>query len=576
MTQALGSADGVTVTGAPEDRYDEVLTDRGAGVPRDAAPHLRRSPARAAGRPPGAVRRARRRRHARLPARDQGRPRGPSWRVAEPAPGLVDRRVEITGPTDREDDHQRAQLRRQGVAGRPRGRQHPALGEHGRAASSTCATRSTGTLDFTSPEGKDYALARRRARRPSWSARAAGTCRRSTSWSTASATSGSLVDFGLYFFHCAQPQLDARRRARTSTCRRWRATSRRGCGTTCSSLAQERARHPARHDPGDRADRDLPGRVRDGGDPLRAARALRRAERRPLGLHVQRHQEVPHPGRGLPAAGPQLGDDDRAVHARLHRAAGAHLPQARRARDRRHGGVHPEPTDPEVNEAALAKVRDDKTREAGDGFDGSWVAHPDLVPVCREVFDARARRPAEPARPAPATRCTVTADAAARRRRRPRARSPRPGCATTSASASSTSSRGCAAPARSRINNLMEDAATAEISRSQVWQWLHNDVTPATTGRPVTRELVERIDRRGDGQDPRRRRGAGAGRCDDARGAVHRGGAGRRLRRLPHPPGVRADALTWTAPSRRDHERGRTVDASSPPRLRAGARRRRR
>ena len=48
----------------------------------------------------------------------------------------------------------------------------------------------------------------------------------------------------------------------------------------------------------------------------------------------------------------------------------------------------PSRRDPEVNEIALAKVRDDKTREAGDGFDGSWVAHPDLVPVCKEVFDA--------------------------------------------------------------------------------------------------------------------------------------------------------------------------------------------
>ena len=47
----------------------------------------------------------------------------------------------------------------------------------------------------------------------------------------------------------------------------------------------------------------------------------------------------------------------------------------------------PSRRDPEVNEVALAKVREDKTREAGDGFDGSWVAHPDLVPVCKEVFD---------------------------------------------------------------------------------------------------------------------------------------------------------------------------------------------
>ena len=47
----------------------------------------------------------------------------------------------------------------------------------------------------------------------------------------------------------------------------------------------------------------------------------------------------------------------------------------------------PSRRDPAVNEVALAKVREDKEREAGDGFDGSWVAHPDLVPVCREIFD---------------------------------------------------------------------------------------------------------------------------------------------------------------------------------------------
>src|SRR5690606_35392678 len=47
----------------------------------------------------------------------------------------------------------------------------------------------------------------------------------------------------------------------------------------------------------------------------------------------------------------------------------------------------PNRRDPEINKVALAKVRDDKTREANDGFDGSWVSHPDLVPVAMEVFD---------------------------------------------------------------------------------------------------------------------------------------------------------------------------------------------
>ena len=88
----------------------------------------------------------------------------------------------------------------------------------------------------------------------------------------------------------------------------------------------------------------------------------------------------------------------------------------------------PSRRDPEVNEAALAKVASDKEREAGDGFDGSWVAHPDLVPICQEVFDRGARRPAEPARPAARRR------AGHRRRscstsRRPGRASPRQGCA---------------------------------------------------------------------------------------------------------------------------------------------------
>ena len=98
----------------------------------------------------------------------------------------------------------------------------------------------------------------------------------------------------------------------------------------------------ARHDQGDRPDRDAPGRVRDGRDPLRAARALGGPERRPLGLHLLGDQALPH-APGVRHAGPQAGHDDRAVHARLHRAAREDLPPARRARDGRHGGADPQP-----------------------------------------------------------------------------------------------------------------------------------------------------------------------------------------------------------------------------------------
>ena len=85
--------------------------------------------------------------------------------------------------------------------------------------------------------------------------------------------------------------------------------------------------------------------------------------------------------------GPGRGEDDRAVHARLHGAAREDLPPARRARDGRHGGGDPEPQDPEANERAYAAVREDKRREASDGFDGTWVAHPDSVEVAMAEFD---------------------------------------------------------------------------------------------------------------------------------------------------------------------------------------------
>ena len=97
-----------------------------------------------------------------------------------------------------------------------------------------------------------------------------------------------------------------------------------------------RARTAARIDPLHRAHRDDPRRVRDGRDPVRAARLRLRAERRALGLHLQRDQEA-----RCSAARPRAGDDGRAVHARVHRIARANLPPARRARDRRHGGLHP-------------------------------------------------------------------------------------------------------------------------------------------------------------------------------------------------------------------------------------------
>ena len=108
----------------------------------------------------------------------------------------------------------------------------------------------------------------------------------------------------------------------------------------------------------------------------------------------------------------------------------------------------PSRRDPEVNERALAKVREDKVREAGDGFDGTWVAHPDLVPVATEVFDGvLGERPnqVERQRDDVSVSASDLIDLGSTA-----AQSPRRGCARTSASGSATSSRGCAGSARPR------------------------------------------------------------------------------------------------------------------------------
>ena len=151
----------------------------------------------------------------------------------------------------------------------------------------------------------------------------------------------------------------------------------------------------------------------------------------------------------------------------------------------------PSRRDPEVNAVALAKVRDDKAREAADGFDGSWVAHPDLVPICREIFDGvLGERPNQLHR----TRDEVSVSAA-----QLLDIGSTPGQITEAGLRNDISVgiqylatwlRGSGAVA---VFNLMEDAATAEISRSQVWQWIHNDIVLADTGRKVTRALVESI-----------------------------------------------------------------------------------
>jgi malate synthase len=144
--------------------------------------------------------------------------------------------------------------------------------------------------------------------------------------------------------------------------------------------------------------------------------------------------------------------------------------------------------DPDVNELAFKKVSEDKAREAADGFDGSWVAHPGMVDACREAFDkVLGDKPNQLDRLREDVH--VTAEQLLDVKSTPGQITEEGLRANISVGIQYLESwlRGSGAVG---INNLMEDAATAEISRSQVWQWLHNDVE-LSNGTTVTRELVE-------------------------------------------------------------------------------------
>jgi malate synthase len=177
----------------------------------------------------------------------------------------------------------------------------------------------------------------------------------------------------------------------------------------------------------------------------------------------------------------------------------------------------PSRRDAEVNRVALAKVRDDKIREVTDGFDGTWVAHPDLVREALTSFNTvlgdrlhQLGRQREGVRTSARDLLDVRI----------------PGGTVTEAGLRTNISvgiqyveswlRGSGAAA---LYNLMEDAATAEIARSQVWQWVRHAVRLSGDA-PVTADLVRRIETE---ELARIRREIGAdvfdkGRFEEARG----------------------------------------------------------
>ncbi len=142
-----------------------------------------------------------------------------------------------------------------------------------------------------------------------------------------------------------------------------------------------------------------------------------------------------------------------------------------------------------VNEQAFARVREDKEREAGQGFDGTWVAHPGLVPLAREIFDAvLGDQPNQKTR----MREDVLPDAAALL-----SLDRTPGSITLAGVQTNVSvglryiDSWLGGVGAAAIDNLMEDAATAEISRAQLWQWIRH-ASRTNEGETITAAMYER------------------------------------------------------------------------------------
>ncbi|ADD44641.1 malate synthase A [Stackebrandtia nassauensis DSM 44728] len=411
----------------------------------------------------------------------------PGWRVAEPAPGLVDRRVEITGPTDRKmtvnalNSGAKVWLADLEDANTP-------LWENVVAGQLNLRDALDRTIDFDAG-GKQYRL------KPA--GELATIVVRPRGWHLdekhllvdGERMSGSLVDFGLYFFHCARRQLE------------------RGHGPYFY-LAKLESHLEARlwNDVFVRAQQlvDIPrGTIRATVliETVTAAfemeEILYELRDHSAGLNAGRWDYLFSIIKKFRARGAEFLLPERNAVTMTAPFMRAYTELLVRTCHKR--GAHaiggmaafiPSRRDPQVNATALDKVRADKSRESGDGFDGSWVAHPDLVPICREEFDKalgenanQLNRLREEVSVTAADLLAVDADPN---------QITREGLRNDITVALRYLTAWLGGTGAVAIFNLMEDAATAEISRSQVWQWVHNGVTLAD-GATVDAELVEGI-----------------------------------------------------------------------------------
>ncbi|MEV6314404.1 malate synthase A [Streptomyces sp. NPDC051776] len=410
------------------------------------------------------------------------------WQVAPAPAALDDRRVEITGPTDRKmtinalNSGAKVWLADFEDASAP-------TWENVIGGQLNLTDAYERRIDFTSPEGKSYALkpaeelATVVMRPRGWHLDERHLCTES------GPVPGGLVDFGLYFFHNAQrlldlgkgpyfylPKLESHPEARL-----W---------NDVFVFAQDYLGLPR-------------GTIRATVliETITAAyemeEILYELRDHASGLNAGRWDYLFSIVKNFRDGGPRFVLPDRNAVTMTAPFMRAYTELLVRTCHKR--GAHaiggmaafiPSRRDPEVNAKALEKVKADKDREAGDGFDGSWVAHPDLVPVARGSFDAvLGEKPNQKDRLREEVR--VTADQLI-------------DIASLDAKPTYEGLRnavqvgiryieawlgGLGAVA---IFNLMEDAATAEISRSQIWQWINAGVV-FENGEKATPELARRV-----------------------------------------------------------------------------------
>jgi len=410
--------------------------------------------------------------------------RGDSWRVAPSPPDLTDRRVEITGPVERKMMINALNSGARVFMGDFEDALSPPW-TNVVAGQVNCMDAVRRTLAFTSPDGRRYELGPNLAtlvvRPRGWHLdekhlRADGRL-----------ASASLVDFGLYFFHNAHellargsgpyfylPKLESHLEARLWNDIFGFAQSALGVprGTVRATVLIETALAAFEMD-------EILYELREHAAGLNAGRwdylfSIIKC------FHDRAEFVLPDRAQ-VTMAVPFMQAYARLLVDTCHRR-GAHAI----------GGMAafvPSRKDPAVNATAFARVQADKRREAGEGFDGAWVAHPDLVPVVFRVFDE------------------VLAGAPHQKDRRsgvriegrelldvavPDGRVTDQGVRGNVNVAIQYLAAWLAGSGAVAINNLMEDAATAEIARAQLWQWIRHRVRTAE-GTPVTLALVRSL-----------------------------------------------------------------------------------